>query len=185
METNKKMSERDLEIIRILSNNIVTDINYYMGADHNMSLDAAIIETRKNTCAGPTAWRAAMSIIRSQQTKKKGYKMKLRITAKTENCRKYAVVCLGVKVAVAFSRDSGAKIAYGARMLEGEISSGGSRQNWYCCVSEGSVFEIEVDTEIYNRNKNRIKKWDMQEIEEFSITEERSRALQYASDNLE
>jgi len=111
--------------------------------------------------------------------------MKIRITAKEDNCRRFAVVFMGVKVAVAFSRDSGAKIAYGARMISGEIDSGGSRKNWYCIVKEGSVFEIEVDEEAYNRNKNRIRKWEMEPIDEFSMSEEKSRLLAHAADNLE
>jgi len=111
--------------------------------------------------------------------------MKIRITAKEDNRRRFAVVFMGVKVAVAFSRDSGAEIAYGARMISGEIDSGGSRKNWYCIVKEGSVFEIEVDEEAYNRNKNRIRKWEMKPIDEFSMSEEKSRLLAYAADNLE
>lgn len=112
-------------------------------------------------------------------------KIKVRITALSENQRRFAVVFMGVKVAVAFDRDSGAKIAYGARMISGNIGSGGSRKNWYCYVSEGSIFEIEVDKEAFEKNKNRIKKWSMEVIEDFSITEERSRMLADASDNLE
>jgi len=112
-------------------------------------------------------------------------KIIVRITAKEDNCRKFAVVFMNTKIAVAFDRDSGAKIAYGARMLKGKIGSGGSRANWYCYVKEGSVFEIEIDKELFEKNKNRIKKWDMEVIENFSITEERSRMFQEASENLE
>ncbi len=111
--------------------------------------------------------------------------IKLRITAKEDNYRRFAVVFMNVKVAVAFDRDSGAKPAYGARMISGEIDSGGSRKNWHCKVAAGSVFEIEVDKEAFEKNKNRIKKWSMEVIEDFSITEERSRMLVDASDNLE
>jgi hypothetical protein len=112
-------------------------------------------------------------------------KIKVRITALSDNHRRFAVVFMGVKVAVAFDRDSGARIAYGARMINGNIGSGGSRKNWYCYVEEGSVFEIEVDKEAFERNKNRITKWSMEVIDEFSITEERSRMLQNSSENLE
>lgn len=111
--------------------------------------------------------------------------IKVRITAKEDNHRRFAVVFMGQKVAVAFDRDSGAKVAYGARMIKGNIDSGGSRKNWYCRVDAGSVFEVEVDAEAFNKNKNRIKKWDMEVIEDFTMTEERSRMLHYASDNLE
>lgn len=111
--------------------------------------------------------------------------VKLRITALEENHRRYAVVCLGVKVAVAFDRDSGARVAYGARMISGGISSGGSRANWYCSVSKDSVFEIEVDRDAYEKNKNRVKKWGMEAIGDFSMTEEKSRTLAYAAANVE
>lgn len=110
---------------------------------------------------------------------------KIRITAKEDNCRKFAIVFMNAKVAVAFGRDSGAKVAYGARMISGEIDSGGSRANWYCIVKAGSVFEIEVDKEAFEKNRNRIKKWDIEVIENFSISEERSRMLHDASVNLE
>lgn len=112
-------------------------------------------------------------------------KIKVRITALSDNCRRYAVIFMGVKVAVAFDRDSGAKVGYDARMIEGEIDSGGSRKNWYCQVSEGSVFELEVDKEFYRKNKNRIKKWSIEEIEEFTMTIERSRELKHIDDNIE
>ena len=111
--------------------------------------------------------------------------MKLRITALEDNCRRFAVIFMGVKVAVAFDRDSGAKIGYGVRMIDGKIGSGGSRANWYCEVKEGSIFELEIDDEIFNKNKNRIKKWGMEVIPDFSMTEERSKSLQYAKENLE
>lgn len=112
-------------------------------------------------------------------------KQKLRITALSDNHRRFAVVFMNVKVAVAFDRDSGAKVGYDARMISGEIDSGGSRANWYCWVKEGSVFEIEVDKEFYEKNKNRIKKWAIEEIDEFAMSVERSRELKAMSDNLE
>ena len=111
--------------------------------------------------------------------------MKIRITALSDNTRRFAVIFMGEKVAVAFDRDSGAKVAYGVRMISGEIDSGGSRKNWYCWVAEGSVFELEVDREAFQKNKNRIKKWGMEEIEDFTMTEERSTLLHNAATNLE
>jgi len=110
---------------------------------------------------------------------------KLRITAKELTTRRFAVVFMGVKVAVAFDRDSGAKVGYNARMISGNIGSGGSRKNWYCFIDEGSVFELEVDKEFYQKNKNRIKKWTIEEITEFSITKERSDLLKKMDDNIE
>ena len=98
---------------------------------------------------------------------------KVRITAKENNRRRFAVVFMNVKVAVAFSRDSGAKVGYDARLISGEVDSGGSAKNWYCIVYEGSVFELEVDAEFFRKNKNRIKKWDIEEIDEYSVSKER------------
>ena len=111
--------------------------------------------------------------------------MKVRIRAKEDNYRRWAVMFMGVKVAVAFGKDSGAKVGYEARLISGEIDSGGSAKNWYCIVHEGAVFELEVDDEIYHKNKNRIKKWEITEISDYSITKERADALKYAADNLE
>lgn len=112
-------------------------------------------------------------------------KQKVRITAKSDVTRRYAVVFMGVKVAVAFDRDSGAKVGYDARMIEGEIDSGGSWKNWYCIVYEGSVFELEVDKEFYQKNKNRIKKWEIEEIDDFSMSKDRADALKRMDDNIE
>lgn len=110
---------------------------------------------------------------------------KLKITALSDNKRKYAVVFMNVKLAVAFDRDSGAKVGYDARLIHGTIESGGSRANWVCIVREGAIFELEVDKEFYNKNKNRITKWSMEEIDDFSISKERSDALKAMDDNLE
>ena len=111
--------------------------------------------------------------------------IKVRITALEDNHRRFAVLFMNEKVAVAFDRDSGAKVAYGARLISGEIGSGGSRKNWYCLVKEGSVFELEIDQEAFEKNKNRIKKWGMEVIDEFTMSEQRSRMLHSASVNLE
>jgi len=112
-------------------------------------------------------------------------KIKLRITAKETNNRKYAIVFMNVKLALAFDRDSGAKVGYNARLIAGNIGSGGSRQNWYCCCDAGTIFELEVDKEFYLKNKNRIKKWDIEEIENFSTSKERSDQAFAVSENLE
>lgn len=112
-------------------------------------------------------------------------KIKVRITAKEDNCRRFAVVFMNVKIAVAFDRDSGAKVGYDARMLSGDIDSGGSRKNWYCKVAKGSVFELELSEECFNKNKNRIKKWEMQIIDDFSLTKEKSTYIQDVENNLE
>jgi len=110
---------------------------------------------------------------------------KLRITALEDNRRRFAVVFMGVKVAVAFDRDSGAKVGYNARLISGDIDSGGSRKNWYCIVAEGTIFELEVDAEFYEKNKNRIKKWKIEELDDFTMSKERSDALKSMDDNIE
>lgn len=110
---------------------------------------------------------------------------KVRITAVEDNHRRFAVVFMGVKVAVAFGRDSGAKVGRDARMISGNIDSGGSRANWYCIVEEGSIFELEVDAEFYHKNKNRIKKWKIEEIEDYSMSKERSDMLKKMDDEIE
>lgn len=111
--------------------------------------------------------------------------IKLRITAKEDNKKRFAVVFMNKKIAVAFNRDSGAKVGYDARMISGDIDSGGSRANWYCVVKEGSVFELEVDEEFYQKNKNRIKKWDIEEITDFSMSKARADEALAVSQNLE
>ena len=110
---------------------------------------------------------------------------KVRITAKEDTQRRYAVVFMNVKLAVAFGRDSGAKVGYDARMISGKIGSGGSAKNWYCIAYEGSVFELEVDAEFFRKNKNRIKKWDIEEIDEYSMSKERADDLKTMDDNIE
>lgn len=110
---------------------------------------------------------------------------KVRITALKNIDRKFAVVFMGEKVAVAFGRDSGAKVGWGARLISGDIDSGGSRGNWFCRVFEGTIFELEVDTEFFTKNRNRIKNWDIEVIPEFSLTKERADKLKMMGDNLE
>ena len=111
--------------------------------------------------------------------------IKLRITANQDVKRKFAVVFMGVKLAVAFGRDSGAKVGYSAILISGNIDSGGSMKNWFCKVNEGSVFELEVDSEFYSKNKNRIKNWSIVELQDYSMTKERSDNLLAMETNLE
>ena len=89
----------------------------------------------------------------------------VKATAKKQICTRYAVKCFGVKLAVAFDRDSGGKVGYDAKMIAGNIDSGGSRTNWDCVVDEGSIFEFKVDADIFEANKNRLKNWDVEIIE--------------------
>ena len=109
----------------------------------------------------------------------------VRITAREDNHRKFAVIFMNVKLAVAFDRDSGAKVGYDARLISGDIDSGGSRANWYCSVSEGAIFELEVDKEFFEKNKNRIKKWDIEVLDKFSVSKSRADEAVAVSQNLE
>lgn len=111
--------------------------------------------------------------------------VKVRITAKETVCRKFALVFMNVKLAVGWGRDTGAKVGYDARLITGDIGTGGSRANWHVYAAEGAVFELEVDAEFFRKNKNRIKKWEIEELEDFSISKERADALKAMDDNLE
>ena len=111
--------------------------------------------------------------------------VKIRITAKEKVARRFAIIFMNVKLAVAFGRDSGAKVGYDARLISGDIGNGGSRVNWYCYADEGAVFELEVDKEFFDKNKNRIKKWDIQVIDDFTCTKQRADAALAVSQNLE
>jgi len=111
--------------------------------------------------------------------------VKIKITARELVTRRFAIIFMDVKLAVAFDRDSGAKVGYDARMISGEIGSGGSRANWYCYASEGTVFELEVDAEFFAKNRNRIKKWDIEVLDDFTCTKQRADAALAAAQNLE
>jgi hypothetical protein len=112
-------------------------------------------------------------------------KMKLQITALKRIEARYAINFMGVKVVVAFDRDSGSRIGHAAIAINDQSGSGGSRANWYAFVREGAVYELEVDNEFYAKNKNRIKNWAMVEIEEFTMTKARNSALTHMEANIE
>lgn len=57
----------------------------------------------------------------------------------------------GVILARAFGRDTGANLGVDVKLLEGSISSGGSRINWETIVEEGSIMEV-VDFPVYALN---------------------------------
>lgn len=59
-----------------------------------------------------------------------------------------SVDVFGKRVAVAYGRDSGAKVGEDVILESGEISSGGSARYWTSKVSEGSIFYL------FNVNKN-------------------------------
>lgn len=47
-----------------------------------------------------------------------------------------------IPIVRAFNRDSGAKVCENVCMLDGEIGSGGSRNNWETFIEEGSIFKV-------------------------------------------
>ena len=49
----------------------------------------------------------------------------------------------GRTIAVAFERDSGARLGEGVVQIAGRCNSGGSRKNWYTEIDAGSIFELE------------------------------------------
>lgn len=55
---------------------------------------------------------------------------------------KGALYVAGRQVARAFGRDSGARLGEGVVLFEGDIGSGGSRNNWATVCDKGTVFEV-------------------------------------------
>lgn len=55
---------------------------------------------------------------------------------------------LGYTLARAKDRDSGASLQHGVALIEGEVSSGGSRKNWATIVESGSVFRLQVPQQL-------------------------------------
>jgi hypothetical protein len=53
-----------------------------------------------------------------------------------------AIVLMGVELAVATGRDSGARLGDGVLIIEGHAGSGGSRQNWRTQLAAGTVLEL-------------------------------------------
>jgi hypothetical protein len=63
----------------------------------------------------------------------------------------------GYRIATAFGRDSGAKLAEGIVQLSGTIKSGGSSKNWVTRISEGSTFKIKISRailDLYGNERN-------------------------------
>lgn len=50
----------------------------------------------------------------------------------------------GYELCRAFDRDSGAKLSGDVYMLNGKITSGGSRANWVTKIEEGTTFRIKI-----------------------------------------
>lgn len=64
---------------------------------------------------------------------------------------KSPVRCLGVTIAKASSRDSGAYVPSEVVYIEGEADSGGSMKNWRTNVFSGAVVEFDVPQFIYDK----------------------------------
>lgn len=54
------------------------------------------------------------------------------------------VTLAGFKIATAWGRDSGAKLAEGISLLEGAVNSGGSVKNWSTRVEAGTVIRMQI-----------------------------------------
>ena len=53
-----------------------------------------------------------------------------------------SVIIAGRIIAKGDNRDSGAEEGWGVEIIEGEMSTDGSRKNWYTYVTKGSVFAV-------------------------------------------
>lgn len=121
---------------------------------------------------------------------------KIRITAKEEIMYQFGVHFMGIKVAIAHetggdaiieddtvAMGSEAIVGYNAVMIKGSISK--TKKNWYCIISEGTVFELEVDKQRYEKYKSYIERWEIEEIKEFSKKNDSKRRQKYISDYIE
>ena len=95
-----------------------------------------------------------------------GEMVAVEITAKSNlSCSRGPVTFLGYPIARAFDRDSGAKLGTGVSMIEGDITSGGSRANWTSNVDKGSVFRLQVPKKMLDKlNQPTADKWDIKLI---------------------
>ena len=83
--------------------------------------------------------------IAEMETLYNGEMVAVEITAKSNlSCSRGPVTFLGYPIASAFSRDGGAKLGTGVSLIDGDITSGGSRANWTSNVDKGSVFRLKV-----------------------------------------
>jgi hypothetical protein len=73
----------------------------------------------------------------------------------------------GRQIARVFGRDSGAKMGVGIAVIEGEITSGGSRKNPAVCVSAGTVIEI-MDVPLAATQID-IPDWDIEVLDDKDI----------------
>jgi hypothetical protein len=78
------------------------------------------------------------------------------------------ITFMGYTIAKAYDRDSGADVADGVVLVEGEVTSGGSRANWKTMVKTGTRFRLEVSKPLLDHLKEyeeAIGIWDFKEIQ--------------------
>ncbi|MBA1220054.1 hypothetical protein G7017_03935 [Pseudomonas fulva] len=75
------------------------------------------------------------------------------------------VILGGRIIAVGKERDSGAYEGKDVNMVKGEMSTGGSRKNWYTYIDAGTILEV------FNVNKKTLKLWDKEEAVSYKIIE--------------
>jgi len=63
-----------------------------------------------------------------------------------------AVYFCGYKIAAASGRDSGASLAEGVVMIDGEVTSSGSMKNWNTKILDGSKFRIKISKNLLEKN---------------------------------
>jgi len=82
-------------------------------------------------------------------------KIAVEITAK-DSC--YALrsskYFMGIEIAKATGRDSGATVSDGVSLISGGVGSGGSSANWSTEIAEGSILRLLVPSEVYNKYKD-------------------------------
>ena len=82
-------------------------------------------------------------------------KVDIEVTFNNTVCaEKGSVILAGRILAIGTDRDSGAYEGKDVSLIEGEISTDGSRKNWYTYIAAESVLEV------YNVDKNTLKAWD-------------------------
>jgi hypothetical protein len=96
--------------------------------------------------------------------------IRLKITAPEEfYVGRGPVTYCGLTIAKASGRDSGAYIPPGIIEVSGNARSGGSVKNWCTVIEEGSSYIITVPRILFDKHKNRYKKWIAEELKEEQV----------------
>lgn len=85
----------------------------------------------------------------------------------TVHSEKGSLILAGRIVAVGTDRDSGAYEGKDISLIEGEISTDGSRKNWYTYIAAESVLEV------YNVDKKTLKEWDKLDSVSYKIIDKK------------